>query len=114
MPVAAELWYDVRMVDDTFLEGLSELKLHADGDGRWASDGNTKEIVDFIEGISITSRILPDRPEFDITSIHMGRERTGLFLHDAIVEHIAVIDRRTKELNEKGLAAAFPKKSQSS
>lgn len=97
------------MADISFEEGLGQLGLHPDGDGRWTSDGDGKELVDFGAGITVTSHIYPDQPQFDITTVHKGYERTGQFLHEAIVAHIAEIDRRTKIILEQGISAAFQK-----
>ena len=97
---------DMDLDDISFVEGLAELGLKSEGDGRWTSGPDlAKEIVDFGSGITITSRIYPDAPEFDITTVFQGTERTGGFLHEAILNHIDEIDRRTRIIIEQGVAA---------
>ena len=89
----------------TYEEGMFELGLRLEPDGRWVSENGGKEIIDFVSGITVTSHIYDDAPEFDITTVHAGTERTGQFLHDAIMGHIEEIDRRTKLILAGGLPA---------
>jgi len=62
---------------------------------RWVDKDGMKELVVFDGGLMMTTRIMLDRPEFDIVSIHRG-ERPDLLA--CLKAHVEEIKRRTAEI----------------
>lgn len=95
-------WYE----DPTVCEWLKSAGMKQEEPGRWFSDIRTFQ--DFEGGMVMTTTTLTKDPRFDIvTIIEAGppEEDNMSFIVRAIKSHTEEIKRRTKMLQDKGLAA---------
>lgn len=101
------MWYNNLMwyTDPEVLEFLKNLKLTEIEPRLWADNERRTEIYDSGISIVICTRVLPDTPQCDVTTVHDSMERDAEFFADAIEDHTNEIVRRTKEIEKNGIAA---------
>lgn len=95
------MWYDDPEVHTVMQAmGLSEVET-----GTWMSQDKMRSVIDFPGGTIILTRLLSEKPEFDVQTIHKGDGRDAGWLNQCFIDHMEEMKTRTEAIKARGTSA---------